>query len=105
MLFRSEGLAQQELISLALSGLGAGDNRLDRVALLRLTPANQRLLLRHWLEQRQGPALEGRSLDHLLPRLPLNRGSGRMDLSGGWQLHWKNSTILLQPPAHAHGHG
>lgn len=100
-----ELMAQQELIALALPSLCDGENRMDRQALLRLSHANQRLLLRHWLERHQGPSLESASLDQLLPRLPLQQGPGRMDLAGGWQLHWKGSKLILQPPAPANGHG
>jgi tRNA(Ile)-lysidine synthase len=92
---------QQQLTSLALRGLCDQDGRLDRRALLQLAPANQRLLLCCWLEQRQGPALTSRSLDQLLPRLAAHKGPGQMDLAGGWQLLWADRTIVLQSPSPA----
>jgi len=100
-----ELLQQRELIALALQTISADDGQLDRRALQRLAPANQRLLLLLWLEQQQAPTPASQSLDQLLSRLPLQRGPGRLDLPDGWQLLWSGSRLALQSPDLADGHG
>jgi tRNA(Ile)-lysidine synthase len=100
-----ELLKQRELIALALQTITAADDQLDRCALQRLDPANQRLLLLHWREQQQAPTPASHSLDQLLSRLPLQRGPGRLDLPNGWQLRWSGSRLALQSPDLADGHG
>lgn len=98
---------RQELLDLALAALGAGPDGLDRDGLLRLTPANRGALLQHWLRRHWGRELDGRSLQNLLPRLERQRGPGRLDLSGGWQLRWHGTTLGLvapiRPPDPGHG--
>jgi len=100
-----ELLLQRELIALALQTISAEDRQLDRCALQRLDPANQRLLLLHWLEQQQAPTLTSQNLDQLLSRLPPHRGPGRLDLPNGWQLLWSGSKLTLRSPDLAAGHG
>jgi len=97
---------QQELLDLALIPLRIDRLALDRRALLQLSPAGQALLLQHWLRLTHGRELESRGLAALLPRLALERGAGRLDLAGGWQLRWKGTTLSLlpsHPPQHGHG--
>lgn len=94
---------RQELLDLALAALACGGDghRLDRRALLRLSSANQGSLLQHWLRRQCGRELDARSLQNLLPRLPVQRGPGDLDLAGGWRLRWRGSTLGLiapQPP-------
>lgn len=96
---------QQELLDLALTPLSSGPLQLDRRSLLRLSPAAQGLLLQHWLRGCRGRELDSRSLAELLPRLVMQRGPGRMDLAGGWQLCWQGTTLALRPPLPHAGHG
>jgi tRNA(Ile)-lysidine synthase len=96
---------QQELLHLALIPIQTGPLQLDRRALLRLSPASQGLLLQHWLRRCRGQELDSRSLAALLPRLVMQRGPGRMDLSAGWQLCWRGTTLALRPPRSLAGHG
>lgn len=105
---------RQELLELALTALAHGgddhggndrsgdDHRLDRRALLRLSIANQGSLLQHWLRRQCGRELDARSLQNLLPRLPVQHGPGHLDLAGGWQLRWRGSTLVLIAPQHPH---
>jgi tRNA(Ile)-lysidine synthase len=96
---------QQELLDLALIPVQIGPLQLDRGALLRLSRASQGLLLQHWLRRCRGQELDSRSLAELLPRLEMQRGPGRMDLAGGWQLSWRGTTLALRPPRLIAGHG
>jgi len=96
---------QLELLDLALIPLLNGPLQLDRSALLQRSEAVQGLLLQHWLRGCHGRELDSRSLASLLPRLPLPRGSGRMDLAAGWQLSWRGTTLALRPPTPPAGHG
>ena len=96
---------QQELLDLALIPVQLGPLQLDRGALLRLSPASQGLLLQHWLRRCRGQELDSRSLAELLPRLGMQRGPGRLDLAGGWQLSWRGTTLALRPPRPIAGHG
>lgn len=100
---------RQELLDLALTALACSgdDQRLDRQALLRLSTANQGSLLQHWLRRQCGRELDARTLQNLLPRLPVQRGPGDLDLAAGWRLRWRGSTLVLiapQPP-HEPSHG
>ena len=96
---------QQELLDLALIPLRTGALQLDRHALLQRSEAVQGLLLQHWLRGCLGRELDSRSLASLLPRLPLQRGPGRIDLAAGWQLSWRGTTLALRPPTSPAGHG
>lgn len=96
---------QQELLDLALIPLESGPLQLDRRALLRLSAAGQGLLLQHWLRNRRGQELDSRSLAALLPRLAMQRGPGQMDLTAGWQLHWRGTTLALRSPRSLADHG
>ncbi|MFM7314220.1 MAG: tRNA lysidine(34) synthetase TilS [Cyanobium sp.] len=97
---------QQELLELALAPLLLAPSGLDRRALVRLSPVSQGLLLQHWLVRARGRGIDSRSLASLLPRLAMERGSGQMDLSGGWQLSWQGSTLALLTSRNlSSGHG
>ena len=97
---------QEELLDLALQPLATAPLQLDRRALVRLSPATQALLLQHWLQRLHGRQLQRRSLESLLPRLASERGPGRLDLAGGWQLVWRGTTLSLRMPDHPpSGHG
>ncbi|MEB3301290.1 MAG: tRNA lysidine(34) synthetase TilS [Cyanobacteriota bacterium] len=112
----AERLAQEddqaeELVGLALTALtatagqGVGAASLARRPLAGLQPANQRRLLQHWLRHHWGRALDARSLELLLARLPPKQGPGRQDLAQGWQLRWDGCNLHLIPPPHPNPHG
>ena len=98
---------QQELLDLALMPLLRGPLQLDRRLLTGLSGASQGVLLQHWLRRSRSREIDSRSLAELLPRLPLERGSGTMDLAGGWQLSWRGTTLALRltQPSTPCGHG
>ncbi len=97
--------AETELLELALTGLQQGEDtaRLPRRRLVNLAPASQRRLLHHWLRRHLGRDPGSRSLETLLDRLARGRDPGRLDLAGGWQLHWDHSTLWVRPPDPLHG--
>ena len=102
----AEQRGRDELLELALQPLrrpapqeagATATSGLDRPGLLQLQPANQRLLLQHWLCQ-QGPGPQpAHQLDVLLGRLRGSGGQGMLQLAGGWRLLWQRSTLWLQP--------
>lgn len=97
--------AETELLDLALAGLQQGEDtaRLPRRRLASLAPASQRRLLHHWLRRHLGRDPGARGLETLLDRLARGRNPGRLDLAGGWQLHWDHSTLWVRPPDPLHG--
>lgn len=92
---------REELLELALTTVmeGRGDERdpmaLRRRALARLSRANQRGLLQHWLHRQIGRNLEAEALNQLLGRLMDASGSGCQDLAGGWRLCWNSTRLEL----------
>ncbi len=107
---QAERLEQQsqaatELLELALEGVrqqGARD-RLQRRRLDNLTPASQRRLLEHWLRGWLARDPGSRTLETLVDRLARRTDPGRLDLAGGWQLHWDHSTLWVRSPDELHG--
>ena len=100
---QSEG--ETELLELALEGLrqeGARD-RLQRRRLDDLTVASQRRLLEHWLRGCLARDPGSRTLETLVDRLAGRTDPGRLDLAGGWQLHWDRSTLWVRSPDELHG--
>lgn len=97
--------AETELLDLALTGLQQGEapTGLPRRRLASLAPASQRRLLHHWLRRHLGQDPGSRSLETLVDRLARGRDPGRLDLAGGWQLHWDHSTLWVRPPDPLHG--
>lgn len=97
----------EEVLDLALDALeAAGDGgpmALTRHRLGQLAPANQRLLLQHWLQHRLGRSLGAGQLDGLLARLAPGQGPGRHDLPGGWHLRWDTRTLSLMSPENCRG--
>lgn len=100
---QAERLAEElatdaELIELALAGL---ERRLgtvvalDRPTLAKLSPATVKRLLAHWLEVELGVSPLASCLDTLVYRLRQNRAAGRLDLPGGWFLHWTSTDLIL----------
>ena len=75
---------------------------LQRRALTRLSRANQRILLQHWLEHQTGRRISTVALESLLDRLGAEQGNGQSDLAGGWQLHWQRLTLWLSCTADPH---
>lgn len=102
-----EQAQEEELLELALTGIGSGDEGpgpgLARQALLALSGANQSRLLQHWLQANSGRTLAAEPLAALLARLPLARGNGTLDLGGGWRIRWDRRTLRLLHPDQAHG--
>ena len=107
---QAERLEQQletetELLELALGALQpeGARNRLQRKRLGSLTAASQRRLLHHWLSGWLGRE-PGRPHARN-PRRRLRSGGepGRLDLPGGWQLHWDRSTLWVRSPEEVHG--
>ena len=96
---------ETELLDLALEGLQrhGADDRLPRRRLASLARASQRRLLHHWLRGHLGRDPSARSLETLVDRLTRSRDPGRLDLAGGWQLHWDHSTLWIRPPEPFHG--
>lgn len=94
-----EEQARGELTELALGTLASSPQgettRLDRRALARLQPANQRLLLQHWFQRHGVAALPSHQLDDLVRRLEPQRGPGRRDLGAGRQLRWEREQLWL----------
>jgi len=94
--------AEAELLDLVLDTLAAGGSgvpaQLQRRRLGRLTPANQRRLLEHWLRRRLGRGLPARELERLVARLAGGSDPGRIQLSEGWQLRWDHSTLWVLSP-------
>jgi tRNA(Ile)-lysidine synthase len=109
-LAEEEGQAE-EVLTIALGSLAVEPGQqgalaaLNRRSLAALQPANQRLLVQQWLRLHWGSALEARSLERLLARLPLDRGPGRHDLAQGWHLRWEGCSLLLFPPTDHGGPG
>ncbi|KEF40768.1 MAG: hypothetical protein ER33_15235 [Cyanobium sp. CACIAM 14] len=99
----SEGEA--ELLELALGRLQAdGDPlRLQRRRLTGLAAASQRRLLQHWLRGCLARDPGSRTLETLVDRLGRATEPGRLNLAGGWQLHWDHSTLWLRQPDELHG--
>ncbi len=102
--------AQEELLRIALEGLGLGGDppgrRLSRTGLAQLGSANRRRLLSLWLRQQGGPPLGGQGLEELACALAPERGPGQRLLAGGWLIQWNRSTVMLQLPAAVpYGHG
>lgn len=97
--------AETELLDLALAGLRQGEDtvRLPRRRLASLAPASQRRLLHHWLRRHLGRDPGARTLETLVDRLARAGEPGRLDLAGGWQLHWDHSTLWVRPPDPLHG--
>ncbi len=101
----AERLAQEsdlgeELMALALEALalptpGDAVAALCRHRLAVQAPQTQRRLLQLWLQRHWGRSLASEPLNQVLGSLPPARGTGRMDLAAGWQLHWKPSTLIL----------
>jgi tRNA(Ile)-lysidine synthase len=107
---QAERLEQQletetELLELALGALQpeGARNRLQRKRLGSLTAASQRRLLHHWLRGWLGREPGARTLETLVSRLRWGGEPGRLDLPGGWQLHWDRSTLWVRSPEEAHG--
>lgn len=107
---QAERLEQQleaatELLELALSALqtAEGPERLQRRQLAGLSRGSQRLLLVHWLRRQLAHEPGSRSLETLVDRLARGGDPGRLDLAGGWQLHWDRSTLWVRPPDPLHG--
>lgn len=97
--------AEMELLELALEGLrleGARD-RLQRRRLDNLTAASQRRLLEQWLRECLTRDPGSRTLETLVNRLAGRTDPGRLDLAGGWQLHWDHSTLWVRSPDELHG--
>lgn len=96
---------ETELLDLALEGLQQGEatDQLPRRRLTTLAPASQRRLLHHWLRGHLGRDMASRCLDTLVGRLASGGPQGRLDLAGGWQLHWDHSTLWVRPPDPLHG--
>nr|WP_254217188.1 tRNA lysidine(34) synthetase TilS [Synechococcus sp. CCY 9618] len=97
--------AEAEVLELALEGLlleGARD-RLQRGRLVRLAAASQRRLLQHWLRGWLGRDPGSRTLETLVGRLAGSADPGRLDLAGGWQLHWDRRTLWVRSPDVLHG--
>ena len=88
-----------ELTQLALRALERPDpppsGGLDRPGLLRLAPANARLLLQAWLEGQGVSGLGARQLETLLQRLAPGQPPGRQTLGGGRELHWQRQRLWL----------
>jgi tRNA(Ile)-lysidine synthase len=107
---QAERLEQQleteaELLELALGALrpDGGRNLLQRQRLGALTAASQRRLLHHWLRGCLGREPGTRTLETLVSRLGRGGEPGRLDLPGGWQLHWDRSTLWVRSPEEVHG--
>jgi tRNA(Ile)-lysidine synthase len=107
---QAERLEQQletetELLELALGALRPEGirTRLDRQRLGGLTAAGQRRLLHRWLSDCLGREPGSRTLDTLVRRLERRGEPGRLDLAGGWQLHWDRSTLWVRSPEEVHG--
>jgi tRNA(Ile)-lysidine synthase len=97
--------AETELLELALGTLKAEDapERLQRRRLASLTPASQRRLLLHWLHRHLERDPGSRTLETLVTRLARGGDPGRLDLAGGWQLHWDSRTLWVRTPDALHG--
>ncbi|PSB36692.1 tRNA lysidine(34) synthetase TilS [Aphanothece minutissima] len=97
--------AEADLLDLALEGLQQGEcpARLPRRRLAGLAPASQRRLLHHWLRRHLGREPGSGSLETLVDRLVRGGDTGRLDLPGGWQLHWDHSTLWVRSPDPLHG--
>lgn len=97
--------AETELLELALGALEAegAPGRLQRRRLASLAPASQRRLLQHWLRRHLGSDPGARNLETLVTRLGQGGDPGRLDLAGGWQLHWDRSTLWVRTPDALHG--
>ncbi|MCP9834397.1 tRNA lysidine(34) synthetase TilS [Cyanobium sp. Aljojuca 7A6] len=97
--------AETELLELALGALEAEGTpgRLQRGRLLNLAPASQRRLLQHWLQRHLGSPPGAKNLETLVSRLGRGGDPGRLDLAGGWQLHWDRSTLWVRTPDVLHG--
>ncbi len=97
--------AETELLELALGALEAegAPGGLQRRRLASLAPASQRRLLQHWLRRHLGRDPGATTLETLVTRLSRGGDPGRMDLAGGWQLHWDRSTLWVRTPDVLHG--
>jgi tRNA(Ile)-lysidine synthase len=97
--------AETDLMELALGALEAegAPGRLQRQGLASLAPASQRRLLQHWLHRHLGSDPGAGSLETLVTRLARGGHPGRLDLAGGWQLHWDRSTLWVRTPDALHG--
>jgi tRNA(Ile)-lysidine synthase len=91
---------EAELLELALGALQPEGvrERLPRRRLHNLAAASQRRLLQHWLRGLLGRDPGSRTLETLVGRLARGSDPGRLDLAGGWQLHWDRSTLWVRPP-------
>lgn len=72
--------------------------QLPRQRLLRLQRANQRAVLELWLRHNGTSLGDAAQSATLLARLQQGQPPGRIDLSGGWHLHWNRSTLELIAP-------
>ncbi|WP_254989955.1 tRNA lysidine(34) synthetase TilS [Cyanobium sp. N5-Cardenillas] len=97
--------AETDLLELALGALEADGTpgRLQRGRLLSLAQASQRRLLQHWLQRHLGSPPGAKNLETLVSRLARGGDPGRLDLAGGWQLHWDRSTLWVRTPDALHG--
>ena len=97
--------AETDLLELALGALEAEGTpgRLQRGRLLSLAPASQRRLLQHWLQRHLGSDPGAKNLETLVSRLGRGGDPGRLDLAGGWRLHWDRSTLWVRTPDALHG--
>ena len=98
----SELECRTEMVDLALQNLNSPSGpgaaaALERLGLVALAPANQGELLHRWLECQIQQVLAARPLELLLSRLQAGQPPGRADLGAGWQLHWDQRTLWLQP--------